>query len=49
MVSLLLIADPVHLAITLSIHFLWIAALHSEKKGLLLKIFRSEGTMKYKE
>lgn len=32
MVSRLLIADPVHLAITLSMHFLWIAALHSEKE-----------------
>ena len=30
-VSLLLMADPVHLAMTLSMHFLWMAALHSEK------------------
>lgn len=30
-VSLLLMAEPVHLAITLSMHFLWMAALHSER------------------
>lgn len=30
-VSLLFIAEPVHLAITLSMHFLWIAALHSKR------------------
>lgn len=29
MVSLLFTADPVHLAMTLSMHFLWMAALHS--------------------
>lgn len=29
-VSLLLTAEPVHLAMTLSMHFLWMAALHSE-------------------
>ncbi len=32
MVSLLFTAEPVHLAMTLSIHFLWMAALHSGKK-----------------
>lgn len=31
MVSLLLMADPVHLAMILSMHFLWMAALHSER------------------
>ena len=31
MVSLLLMAEPVHLAMTLSMHFLCIAALHSER------------------
>lgn len=30
-VSLLLMAEPVHLAITLSMHFLWMAALHSKE------------------
>lgn len=30
-VSLLLMAEPVHLAITLSMHFLWMAALHSKR------------------
>lgn len=32
-VSLLLTAEPVHLAMTLSMHFLWMAALHSKKQA----------------
>lgn len=33
-VSLLFMAEPVHLAITLSMHFLWIAALHSKRQRI---------------
>lgn len=32
-VSLLLMAEPVHLAMTLSMHFLWMAALHSKRQN----------------
>lgn len=32
MVSLLSMAEPVQLAMTLSMHFLWMAALHSAKR-----------------
>lgn len=33
-VSLLLTAEPVQLAMTLSMHFLWMAALHSEDTNM---------------